>query len=66
MCFSCYGVYSFVVGMAIAVVDYLFLPLKATRPAFLSLFLAYLAGFVTLPCRAVGVGFEEPHLLLMC
>ena len=31
--------------------------------AFLSLsFLTYLAGFVRLPFRDVGVGFEEPHL----
>ena len=44
----------------------LFLPL--TAKAFLSLLLvfsAYLAGFVTLPFRDVGVSFEEPHFRLL-
>ena len=29
------------------------------------LFFTYFAGFVALPFRGVGVGFEEPHLRLM-
>ena len=50
--------------VAMASVDDLFLPLK-TRPPFLSFSWTYLAGFVALPFRDVGVGFEEPHLRLM-
>ena len=47
-----------------AFVDDLFLPIEA-RPSFLSLFWAYLAGFITLLFRGAGVGFEDPHLRLM-
>ena len=50
--------------MSMAFVDDLFLSFTA-RPSVLSYFLAYLAGFVTLPFKRVGVGFEEPHLRLM-
>ena len=52
-------------GMAMAFVEELFLSLTATRPSFRSLFLASLVGFVTLPFRGVGVGFEEPHRRLV-
>ena len=48
--------------MAMAFVDDLFLHLKA-RSSFH--FFAYFAGFVALPFRGMGVGFEEPHLRLM-
>ena len=43
-------------------VDDFFLPLEATLPFIL---FSYFAGFVALPFRGVGVGFEEPHLRLM-
>ena len=49
-------------GMATACVEYLFLPHKA-RSSFH--FFKYLAGFVALPLRGVGVVLEEPHLRLM-
>ena len=50
-----------------AFVDDLFLPLKAIRPFFLSVFFlpTLPASGITLPFIGVGVGFEEPHLQFM-
>ena len=46
--------------MAMDFVDVFFFPLKAGS-SFHSFFTCF-AGFVALPFRGVGVGFEEPNL----
>ena len=49
--------------MAMVFVDDFFLPLKAGSSF---IFFTYFAGFVALPFRGLGVGFEDPHLRLIC